>query len=126
MTSDIQDLQKRYCSIAMALAIVGALLLLALDAKPMAKGLVLGTLFSILNFIMMATLLPMRLDKGRRQTFLVGLGGIGFRYVLLAVPLLISAKLDTINFYSTAAGLFMVQGVLMGDHFTRIIFNKES
>jgi len=110
----------------MALAIAGALLLLVLDAKPMAKGLVLGTLFSILNFIMMATLLPMRLDRSRRQTFLVGLGGIGFRYVLLAIPLLIAVNVEAINFYSTAAGLFMVQGVLMGDHFTRIIFNKES
>lgn len=122
---DTQDIQKRYCSLAMAVAIVGALLFLAMDAKPVAKGLVLGTLFSILNFLMMAASLPMRLDKSRRQTFFIGLGSIGSRYLLLGIPLLIAVKVDAINFFSTAAGLFMVQGVLMGDHFTKMVFKRE-
>jgi hypothetical protein len=124
MIDDTRDIQKRYCSLALAMAIIAALLFLAMDAKPIAKGVVLGTLFSIINFILMAAILPLRLDKSRRQTFLIGLGSIGSRYLLLAVPLLIALKLDAIDFYSTAAGLFMVQVVLLGDHFTKMFFRR--
>ena len=110
MMNETYEVQKRYCSLAMAVAIVGALIFIAVDFKPIAKGLVLGTLFSIINFIMMAATLPMRLDKSRQKTFMINIGGIGSRYLLLGIPLLIAVKMDAVNFFSTAAGLFMVQG----------------
>lgn len=109
----------------MALAIIAALILLAIGAKPVAKGVVLGTLFSIINFIIMAMVLPMRLDKGRRQTLLFHLGSIGSRYVLMAVPLVIAIYLDAVDFIGAAAGLFAVQTVLLGEHFTKMVLRRN-
>jgi len=125
MMIETYDIQKRYCSLAMAVAIVGALIFIAVDAKPIAKGLVLGTLFSIINFIIMAATLPMRLDKSRQKTFMINIGGIGSRYLLLGIPLLIAINMDAVNFFSTAAGLFMVQGVLVGHHFAKLFLGRD-
>jgi len=109
----------------MALAIIAALVFLAIGAKPVAKGLVLGTLFSVFNFVVMAMLLPLRLDKSRRQSVLINLGSIGSRYILLAVPLVIAIQMDAVNFIAAATGLFMVQAVLLGEHFTKMVFRRD-
>ena len=123
--TELQDVQKKYCSRAMAVAVISALVFVALDDKAIAKGLVLGSLFSVINFILMAMTLPMRLDKNRRQTFLISFSSIASRYVLLAIPLVIAAQADAINFIGTAVGLFMVQAVLVGEHFTKMVFRRN-
>ena len=125
MMTDTKEIQKKYCSRAMALAIIAALVFLAIGAKPVAKGLVLGTLFSVFNFVVMAMLLPLRLDKSRRQSVLINLGSIGSRYILLAVPLVIAIQMDAVNFIAAATGLFMVQAVLLGEHFTKMVFRRD-
>lgn len=125
MIADTKEVQKRYCSRAMAVAILVALVFLAMDAKPIAKGLVLGTLFSVINFVLMAMVLPMRLDKSRRRSILINLGSIGSRYILLAVPLVIAIHMDAVNFIAAAAGLFTVQAVLVGEHFTKMVFRRD-
>lgn len=103
------------------LAIVAALVFLAIGAKPISKGLILGTLFSILNFILIAQGLPFQLNKGRYRTFLVCLGSIWLRYTLLAVPLILASKLDSFDFFATAAGILMIQVVILGHHFGRMV-----
>ena len=50
--NEIRQVQKQYCSQAMLLAIAASVVFLAIGAKPVSKGLLLGTLFSILNFIL--------------------------------------------------------------------------
>jgi hypothetical protein len=109
----------------MALAILAALVCLAIDAKPVAKGLVLGTLFSVINFVLMAALLPLRLEKRRRRATLISLGSIGSRYILLAVPLVIAVRMEAVDFIAAAAGLFAVQAVLVGEHFSRMVFKRD-
>lgn len=80
------------------------------------KGLILGALFSVLNFILMAIALPLRLGKGRGKSLLISLSSIYLRYAILAVPLIWALKHETIAISTAAAGLFMVQVAIVGDH----------
>ena len=97
----------------MSAAIVLALLFMTFGAKPLGKGLVLGTLFSILNFILMAHMLPLRMQATRRRSIAGALGSIWVRLALLAVPLFIGVKYEAVNFFAVAAGLFMVQIIIV-------------
>jgi hypothetical protein len=122
---ELKQTQKEYCSQAMMLAIVAALIFLAAGAKPISKGLVLGTLFSILNFILIAQSLPSRLDKGRGKTFIICLGSVWLRYVVLAVPLIMAAKYEGFNFIAAAVGILMVQVVILGRQLGRMVFSMR-
>ena len=125
MSDEIRQVRNKYGSQALIAAIVIAIVFIALDQKPIAKGLIMGTLFSILNFVAMAHTLPMRLGKEKRKTFWVGFGGIWLRYLLMGVPIFLSIKLDTFNFFATAAGLFMVQGVIIVHHVGKMRLRKN-
>jgi len=117
----LKETQKKYGSQALFVAIGAALIFILMGAKPMAKGLLLGSLFSVLNFILIAQALPLQLNKTRGKTFAACLGSIWLRYVLLALPLIIGAKFDAFNFFAVAAGLFMVQLVILGHHGLRML-----
>ena len=112
----LNQLQKKYCPRTLVVAIVVAFGFILAGQKGIGKGLVLGTLFSIANFSIMAYLLPMKLDKSRGKTFLTAMLSIGGRYALMAVPLILSLKLEQFSFPATAAGLFMVQLVILAEH----------
>ena len=119
----IREAQKKIGSKALASAVIIGLLLVLLDHKTLAKGLVLGTLFSVFNFVLMGQVLPLLLAPSRRQSVLISFGSILFRYFLLAIPLLIAIKLTDFDFWATALGIFMVQIVIMGEHLFRLIFS---
>jgi hypothetical protein len=122
MTNELKQTQKEYCSQAMMLAIGAAMIFLVAGAKPISKGLILGTLFSILNFVLIAQSLPTRLDKGRGKTFLICLSSVWLRYVVLAVPLIVAAKFESFNFFAAAAGILMVQVVIFGRQLVGKVF----
>ena len=106
-----------------ALAIAGILILF--DYKPIAKGLILGTIFSIINFIIMGLMLPARLHKVPRKTFWVSFGGIWFRYLIQVIPLIIAFYVDSLNFFATAAGLFMIQFIILIHHIGGLMFKLD-
>jgi len=120
----IRQTQKRYCSSALSLSIITGFIFYLAGMVPICKGLVLGTLFSILNFILMGETLPMRIDRSKGKTFFVALGSIFFRYVLLAIPIYIAIKNKQFDFIATIVGIFMVQIMLLADHFSVIIFSR--
>lgn len=122
----IKDTQKRYCSRALMLAIVAGGALVIADMKPVGKGLILGTLFSILNFILIAQSIPLRMDRSRAKTFFVSLGSIFFRYGLMAVPLVASIKLDEFDLVGVIIGLFSIQLVVLADHILTIISSTRA
>lgn len=124
MADDFHQFQKEITSHAVMAAIVIALVCFGFGMKPVAKGVLLGTVFSVINLILMAISLPMRLHKERRRVLLVCLGSLWVRYALMAVPLVLALKSATYEFFATAAGLFMVQGVLLVRHFSRLIWAK--
>lgn len=121
----LRQTQKKYCSRAITAAIFVGLFLILAGQKPGGKGLILGTVFSIINFILMAQMLPHRIGKTKNKTFFLSFGSIALRYFLLAVPLIIAIKLDQYNFISVVLGIFMVQFVILGDHLFSLIASRR-
>jgi hypothetical protein len=117
----------RYCSIALIAAATAGSAMMILGLRPMGKGLILGAVFSAINFILMATALPIRIGLGRKKAFLFSLGSIQIRYALMAVPLVIALKLkqDLFAVSTVAVGLFMVQLAILGDQLWMRLRNPE-
>ena len=57
----VKQAQKKYCSLAILMAIFAAIVFILFDLKPLGKGLLLGTIFSIINFVLIAETLPMKI-----------------------------------------------------------------
>ena len=111
----IRKTQKRYCSIAITFAIFAGIIFFLFGLKPIGKGLILGTIFSILNFILMGETLPLKIGISRKRAGVYSFLSIMLRYALLAIPLVSSIKLDRFNIGATVIGLFMVQLVILSD-----------
>ena len=109
----------------MITAILVAIALILAGQKGIGKGLVLGTLFSVFNFILMGETLPMRIGKPKGATYMLTFGSVLIRYVLMAVPLVMAIKMDGINIFSAIAGIFMVQLIILVDHFYRFVKPSE-
>ena len=117
----IRETQKKYCTRAITAAIFMGFFFIIAGQKPVGKGLILGTIFSIVNFIIMGETLPLRIGKSSNKTFLLSLGSIFLRYILLAVPLIIAVKFEEYNFISVIFGIFMIQLFILADHFVSFI-----
>ena len=113
---EVLELQKRTCSWALASALVVAAVLLVLGERALAKGLVLGTCFSILNFLLLGRSIPMVLGHGRRKASMIGLASVLTRFGLLAVPLIIAVQSASFHFAAVVVGIFAVQIVTMVDY----------
>jgi hypothetical protein len=110
------DVQKRYVRLALMLAVLLGGPLMMIGQRPLGKGLILGSLFGIVNFILMALALPMRLRFVRGKALLFSLTSIYVRFALMALPLIWALKHDSVALTTTAAGLFMIQIAILGDH----------
>ena len=121
----VKETQKKYCTRAMVTAIVVAIVLILVGQKGIGKGLVLGTLFSVFNFILMGETLPMRIGRPAGATYMLSLGSVFLRYVLLAVPIVVAIKMEGINLFSAIVGIFMVQLVVVADHFYQFFKPSE-
>jgi hypothetical protein len=121
----VRQTQKKYCSRAMMLAILVGFGCILCGYKPIGKGLVLGAVFSVINFVLMGETLSAKLGHAKKKTFLMALGSIFFRYVLLAAPLFIGIKFDPFNFFAVIAGLFSVQLVILFDHLINLLFYSK-
>lgn len=117
----IRELQKKVGTRAMTAALVVGGVCIAAGVRPIGKGLILGTLFSILNFVLMGATLPLQLQATRCRAFLGSLGGILPRYLLLAVPVFLALKMDQLNLWATVAGIFMVQGIILSESVWRSV-----
>lgn len=119
----VQQTQKKYCSLAMMAAILIGLVMILAGQKPVGKGLILGTLFSVVNFVLMGETLPVKMGGSRQKAFFFSLGSIVLRYVLMAIPLFLAIKMDQFNLVASICGLFMVQLMILADHFIVSIFS---
>lgn len=122
----IRQTQKRYCSSALTLAIIVGGVLILSDFKPLGKGLILGVLFSILNFTLIGQSIPMQMNRSQAKTFFVSLGSIFFRYMLMAIPLVASIKLADFDIVGVVVGLFSIQLVILADHILTIILSTHT
>lgn len=117
----VKQVQRKYTTLALAVSVAVGLVLLLVGYKPVAKGLILGTVFSVLNFILMSKTIKLKLGKSKRKTFSISMGSIIFRYFLLAVPLIAALKFEQFNLVAAVLGIFMIQLVILSEHLlTRI------
>lgn len=116
MSAEIADTQKRYGTTAMMAAIFVGILFILLGHKAQAKGLILGSIFSVLNFVLMGEVLPLIVGPSKKRSSFISFGSIVVRHSLLAVPLILALKMEQLDFTATVCGLFMVQIMIMSDH----------
>jgi hypothetical protein len=117
----LKQTQKKYATRTLTLAIVIALFLILIGQKPVAKGLILGTVFSVLNFILMGKTIILKFGKSKRKTFSISMGSIIFRYLLLAIPLITALKFEQFNLMAAVLGIFMIQLVILTEHLLTFI-----
>ncbi|MBL0716477.1 MAG: ATP synthase subunit I [Desulfosarcina sp.] len=112
----IRQTQKKYCSAAIITAIAAGLVLILTGLRPFGKGLILGTLFSIINFILIGETIPMKIGVTKKKAIWISLGSIYFRYIILAVPLFLAIKMEDFNLIAVILGVFSVQLVILADN----------
>jgi hypothetical protein len=122
----IRETQKKYCSRAMLAAIFVGLVFILTDQSAVGKGLILGTFFSIINFILLGEAIPLKAGKSRGKSFFFSLGSIMFRFALMAIPLIIAIKSIKFNLFAAIGGIFMVQIIILADHIVQILFSTRS
>jgi hypothetical protein len=120
----IQQVQKKFGSRAMVTAVVVGMVFILAGQKPIAKGLVLGSIFSVINFVLIGEILPLIISTSRKRSVLFSFVSMLFRFLLLSAPLILSLKLESLNFIAAAMGIFMVQILIMGDHLLKLIVSR--
>ena len=108
--------QKRYASMVLVVAVVLGGALIFLGFAPLGKGFILGALFSILNFILMALTLPYRVGHTKGKSSLLALISIVGRFAIMAFPLIFAVKHPQIAVSAVAVGLFMIPLAILGEH----------
>jgi hypothetical protein len=121
----VSQTQKKYGSRAMVLAIIAALVLILAGLKPAAKGLILGTIFSVINFVLIGQTLPLKLSHSKGKTFIISLSSICFRYAILAVPLVLAVKIKQIDIAAAVLGIFMIQLVILADYLLNLLTSRQ-
>ena len=122
----IRETQKKYCSRAMLAAIFVGLVFILTDQSAVGKGLILGTFFSIINFVLMGEAIPLKAGKSRGKSFFFSLGSIFFRFALMAIPLIMAIKSAEYNLFAVIGGIFMVQIIILADHIVQTLFSTWS
>ena len=117
----LKQTQKKYIIRTLALAGMIALFFILIDQEPIAKGLILGTFFSVLNFILMGKTIALKFGKSKRKTFSISMGSIIIRYLLLAIPLIAALKFEQLNLVAVIIGIFMIQFVILVEHLLTLI-----
>lgn len=114
--NEISRVQKKICSWAISFALIAAVIFVFFDEKAIAKGLILGTFFSIINFILIGKSIPMVIGQSRPRAGMIGMASILMRYVLLAVPMIVGIKSASFSFVAVIIGIFSVQIVTLVDY----------
>jgi len=122
MSAAVKAVQKKYCSRAIVAAIVAGLPFIVGGYASIGKGLILGAIFSIINFILMGETLPLKIGTApRRKLFAMSLGSLGVRFSLLAIPIISAIKFAQFELVTTVIGIFMVQLMIVADHSLKLI-----
>ena len=119
----VLDVQKKYGARALILAIGAGLCFLAAGQKEICRGVVLGGVFSTVNFALMGQMLHYRLADTRKAAARRSFVALALRYLLLAVPLVVAVQSERFNLPATIVGIFMVQLVILIEHGSRLLFN---
>ena len=117
---DYTKFQNRIIKQTLWLTIVISLAALVLGYKTVTKGIILGGLFSVLDFKLMARSLPKSLQSSSRAKLTVNRLA---RLLLMAVPLVAACKFPAyINFAAAAVGLLLVKVTIFLRY---VVFKRE-
>ncbi len=124
----IRETEKKYCSRALLSAIILGGAFMACGLTAMGKGLILGCLFSIINFIALGGTIPMRIGRSGKTAFTISLGSLLARLLLMAAPMAIALKTTEFHLITTVFGLFLVQLNILADYLSApliAVFHKK-
>ncbi len=110
----------------MTVAILAGLGFILAGQNAIGKGLILGTLFSVINFVVMGETIPFKVGKSRRQALVLSLLSILLRYSLMAVPLILALKFEQFHLIAVICGLFLIQLVILAEHLALQLFSSPS
>jgi hypothetical protein len=122
----IDALQQRYGRRALAAATILGLSAYLAGWPAVSRGLLLGSLFSVLNFVLLAKALVRQMSgepRGGRLAHRITQVG---RYLLWAVPVVLAVKFPAVDLAATVAGLFMVPASLLLDAFVLHLRGRKS
>jgi hypothetical protein len=123
----MRQVQHRYGTIALVITVAAGAGLMSLGFPTYGKGLILGAVFSVVNFIAMAVLLPLQFNPDRKKGTVLSFVSILLRYCLMAAPLMAAIKLPQFALSTVVVGLFMVQIAILGDQlWTRLRNSVEA
>lgn len=111
----VSELQKKYGRRLLAVVVLLAFGFIVAGHKDVGKGLVLGAIFSIVNFVMIGQSLPFKIGRSRRRAFFISLFFLVVRYLALSIPLVVAIKLSAFNFPATVVGIFGIQLMILAD-----------
>ena len=115
--SSYYSYRRRLSRAVFTSSVLVALCMYLVGYAGVARGLVLGSLFSVLNFAVMAQFLPYQVKMGsRRKAFGIALGSLIARLALMGIPLVVALKTESFNFWAVAAGLFTVPAAVVVDN----------
>ena len=122
----IKQLQRRYCGGALTLAVALSAGCYLAGWPAMTRGLIVGSLFSALNFALLGKTMVRKLTDPRRGGGLITLAAQLGRYLLWAVPVIIAVKLPPVDLPATIAGLFMVPLFIIADSVFNLLRGNKS
>lgn len=111
----IRHFQRRYCGGALAAAVILGLGGYLAGWPSITRGLVLGSIFSAINFLLLANTLTRKLIGRHRRTTLLVITVRLSRYLLWAIPVVVAVNLPAVDLPAAIAGLFMVPICIMMD-----------
>ena len=117
----VKQAQKKYTTLALTFSIGVGILFILMGHKPLGKGLILGAIFSVLNFILMGKSIVLNFGRSKAKTFSISMGSIIIRYLLLAIPLIAAVKYEQFNLVAAILGIFMIQLVILAEHVLTLI-----
>ena len=107
--------QRRISKRAFGSSVLIGLIVFFVGYKSVARGLLLGSMFSVLNFNVMALVLPHQIGYQRRKATVVACASLFGRLAMLAIPIAIGFYFERFNLISTIVGLFAVPLFLLFD-----------
>jgi hypothetical protein len=122
----IRQLQKRYCGGTLSLAVAVSLATYLAGWPGVTRGLLLGALFSALNFALLGQSMTQKLTGAHRRSTVIALGTQLGRYLLWGVPVVLAVKLPPVNLPATIAGLFMVPLFIIADSVFNLFRGNQS
>ncbi|MBW1616002.1 MAG: ATP synthase subunit I [Deltaproteobacteria bacterium] len=111
----IKKTEKRYSSMAMITSLILGTVLIFTNFKSEGKGLILGAIFSCINFVLIGEALPSIINKKKRKRFFFSLSSRALRYLILSFPLILGVKYKRFDFCFVVIGIFSVQLLLVAE-----------